>query len=138
MATTGFEAKLRLTSDKRRNHMDPGGYRHAVPGLVLKYIPESFGEHRERLHAGEGNRAGASPGSPEAPDEYRAEDVFRGPVEARREPLPGITGAMDQGERNNPPVRGRLSVPVRPWFLRKNEPGGSVRAVSEQEPALAA
>ena len=76
-ATIGFEAKLWLTADKLRNNMDaaePSGarqparqgspkgqrggaeqYKHVVLGLIfLKYISDTFEEHRAKLLAGKG------------------------------------------------------------------------------------
>ena len=73
-ANLGFEAKLWLTADKLRNNMDAAEYKHVVLGLIfLKYISDSFEEHRAKLLAGEGDYEGADP---EDPDEYRAENVF--------------------------------------------------------------
>jgi hypothetical protein len=49
-ATIGFEAKLWLTADKLRNNMDAAEYKHVVLGLIfLKYISDTFEEHRRRL-----------------------------------------------------------------------------------------
>ena len=45
-AQLGFEAKLWLTADKLRNHMDAAEYKHVVLGLIfLKYISDTFEEH---------------------------------------------------------------------------------------------
>jgi type I restriction enzyme M protein len=80
-ASLGFEAKLWLAADKLRNNMDAAEYKHVVLGLVfLKYISDSFEEMRNRLVEGKGEYAGANP---EDPDEYRAENVFWVPKEAR-------------------------------------------------------
>ena len=80
-ATIGFEAKLWLTADKLRNNMDAAEYKHVVLGLIfLKYISDTFEEHRAKLLAGQGDYAGANP---EDPDEYKAENVFWVPSEAR-------------------------------------------------------
>jgi type I restriction enzyme M protein len=80
-ANLGFEAKLWLAADKLRNNMDAAEYKHVVLGLIfLKYISDSFEEHRAKLIAGEGDYEGANP---EDPDEYRAENVFWVPAEAR-------------------------------------------------------
>ena len=73
-ATIGFEAKLWLTADKLRNNMDAAEYKHVVLGLIfLKYISDTFEEHRAKLLAGQGDYAGANA---EDPDEYKAENVF--------------------------------------------------------------
>ena len=80
-ANLGFEAKLWLTADKLRNNMDAAEYKHVVLGLIfLKYISDSFEEHRAKLLAGLGDYEGANP---EDPDEYKAENVFWVPAEAR-------------------------------------------------------
>src|SRR3954447_3376704 len=80
-ANLGFEQKLWLTADKLRNNMDAAEYKHVVLGLIfLKYISDTFEEHRAKLLAGAGDYAGANP---EDPDEYRAENVFWVPAEAR-------------------------------------------------------
>ena len=80
-ATIGFEAKLWLTADKLRNNMDAAEYKHVVLGLIfLKYISDTFEEHRAKLLAGRGDYEGANP---EDPDEYKAENVFWVPADAR-------------------------------------------------------
>ncbi len=73
-ATIGFEAKLWLAADKLRNNMDAAEYKHVVLGLIfLKYISDTFEEHRAKLVSGKGDYAGANA---EDPDEYKAENVF--------------------------------------------------------------
>src|SRR5215216_7526542 len=80
-ANLGFEAKLWLAADKLRNNMDAAEYKHVVLGLIfLKYISDTFEEHRAKLVSGKGDYAGANP---EDPDEYKAENVFWVPAEAR-------------------------------------------------------
>ena len=65
-ANLGFEAKLWLAADKLRNNMDAAEYKHVVLGLIfLKYISDSFEEHRAKLLAGQGEFEGADP------DEHR-------------------------------------------------------------------
>jgi hypothetical protein len=115
-ATIGFEAKLWLAADKLRNNMDAAEYKHVVLGLIfLKYISDSFEEHRAKLLAGEGDYAGANP---EDPDEYKAENVFWVPADARwshlqanaKQPTIGKTvdDAMVAIERDNPRLKGVL------------------------------
>jgi type I restriction enzyme M protein len=115
-ATIGFEAKLWLTADKLRNNMDAAEYKHVVLGLIfLKYISDTFEEHRAKLLAGEGDYAGANP---EDPDEYKAENVFWVPADARwshlqanaKQPTIGKTvdDAMVAIERDNPRLKGVL------------------------------
>ena len=78
-ANLGFEAKLWLAADKLRNNMDAAEYKHVVLGLIfLKYISDSFEEMHQRLLADQGEGA-----DPEDADEYRAENVFWVPKEAR-------------------------------------------------------
>ena len=73
-ATIGFEAKIWLTADKLRNSMDAAEYKRVVLGLIfLKYISDTFEEHRTQLVAGKGDYAGANA---EDSDEYKAENVF--------------------------------------------------------------
>jgi type I restriction enzyme M protein len=115
-ANLGFEAKLWLTADKLRNNMDAAEYKHVVLGLIfLKYISDTFEEHRAKLLAGEGDYAGANP---EDPDEYKAENVFWVPADARwsylqakaKQPTIGKTvdDAMVALERDNPRLKGVL------------------------------
>jgi type I restriction enzyme M protein len=115
-ATIGFEAKLWLTADKLRNNMDAAEYKHVVLGLIfLKYISDTFEEHRAKLLAGQGDYAGANA---EDPDEYKAENVFWVPAEARwshlqasaKQPTIGKTvdDAMVALERDNPRLKGVL------------------------------
>ena len=158
-ANLGFEAKLWLAADKLRNNMDAadwsgatgtarqgspeggrGGahqYKHVVLGLIfLKYISDTFEEHRAKLLAGEGDYEGADPedadepsgarqtatGSPKGErggaNQYKAENVFWVPVEARwshlqakaKEPSIGKTvdDAMVALERDNIRLKGVL------------------------------
>jgi type I restriction enzyme M protein len=115
-ANLGFEAKLWLLADKLRNNMDAAEYKHVVLGLIfLKYISDSFEEHRAKLLAGEGDYEGANP---EDPDEYKAENVFWVPEEARWSHLQAnakqatigklVDDAMVAIERDNPRLKGVL------------------------------
>ena len=80
-ATIGFEAKLWLAADKLRNNMDAAEYKHVVLGLIfLKYISDTFEEHRAKLLAGEGEYAGANA---EDPDQCKAENVYWVPAYGR-------------------------------------------------------
>src|SRR6476619_1471398 len=99
-----------------RNNMDAAEYKHVVLGLIfLKYISDSFEEMRSRLLSGKGDYAGANA---EDPDEYRAENVFWVPKEARWSHLqtnakqPGIGKEVDDAmvalERDNPRLKGVL------------------------------
>jgi len=115
-ANLGFEAKLWLAADKMRNNMDAAEYKHVVLGLIfLKYISDAFEEMHQKLLAGEGDYEGADP---EEPDEYRAENCFWVPPEARwrklqdsaKQPTIGklIDNAMVAIERDNPRLKGVL------------------------------
>ncbi|CAK0753860.1 putative type I restriction enzyme HindVIIP M protein [Gammaproteobacteria bacterium] len=115
-ANLGFEAKLWLAADKLRNNMDAAEYKHVVLGLIfLKYISDTFEEHRATLIAGQGEYEGANP---EDPDEYRAENVFWVPTVARwphlqanaKQPTIGklVDDAMVAIESDNPRLKGVL------------------------------
>ena len=115
-AHLGFEAKLWLAADKLRNNMDAAEYKHVVLGLIfLKYISDTFEEHRAKLLAGKGDYAGANA---EDPDEYKAENVFWVPADARwshlqasaKQPTIGKTvdDAMVAIERDNTRLKGVL------------------------------
>jgi len=115
-ANIGFEAKLWLAADKLRNNMDAAEYKHIVLGLIfLKYISDAFEEMRAKLVEGKGDYAGADP---EDADEYRAENVFWVPKEARWSHLmasaiqPTIGKLVDDAmvalERDNPRLNGVL------------------------------
>jgi len=115
-ANLGFEAKLWLAADKLRNNMDAAEYKHVVLGLIfLKYISDTFEEHRAKLVEGKGDYAGANP---EDQDEYKAENVFWVPPAARwsylqssaTQPTIGkiVDDAMVAIERDNPRLKGVL------------------------------
>jgi type I restriction enzyme M protein len=115
-ATIGFEAKLWQAADKLRNNMDAAEYKHVVLGLIfLKYISDSFEEVHAKLIEGKGDYAGSNP---EDPDEYRAEQVFWVPKEARwpnlqanaKQPTIGklVDDAMVAIERDNVRLKGVL------------------------------
>ena len=78
-ANLGFEAKLWAAADALRNNMDAAEYKHVVLGLIfLKYISDAFeAKHAELLAE---KKKGADP---EDPDEYRADNIFWVPPEAR-------------------------------------------------------
>ena len=82
-ANLGFEAKLWLTADKLRNNMDAAEYKHVMLGLIfLKYISDAFEERHQKLLAEVSEGA-----DPEDPDEYRSDNVFWVPTEARWQTL---------------------------------------------------
>ncbi len=111
-----LEKQLWKAADKLRKNIDAAEYKHVVLGLIfLKYISDSFEEHFARLQAGQGEDAGADP---EDKDEYKAENVFFVPPEARwsfllakaKQPDIGkfIDSAMDAIEKENPSLKGVL------------------------------
>ena len=110
-ATTAHEAKLWAMADALRGAMDAAEYKHVVLGLIfLKYISDAFEERHTRLEAERAQGA-----EPEDPDEYRAENIFWVPPEARwshlkayaRQPAIGQTvdDAMAGIERDNPALK---------------------------------
>jgi type I restriction enzyme M protein len=108
----GFEEKLWAAADKLRGHMDAAEYKHVVLGLIfLKYISDAFEELHSRLLAD-------TLADAEDQDEYRAENVFWVPKEARwtglqaaaKKPEIGrlIDDAMIAIEKANPRLKGVL------------------------------
>ena len=113
-ATLGFETTLWQAADKMRNNMDAAEYKHVVLGLIfLKYISDAFEEKRAVLEAER-----ASGADPEDADEYRADNIFWVPKEARWAHLQAnakqatigkfIDDAMVAIERDNPTLKGVL------------------------------
>jgi len=111
-----LEKQLWKAADKLRKNIDAAEYKHVVLGLIfLKYISDSFEEMFNRLSTGEGDYAGADP---EDKDEYKAENVFFVPQEARWSFLLGkakqpdigqfVDAAMDAIEKENPSLKGVL------------------------------
>jgi type I restriction enzyme M protein len=113
-ANLGFEESLWAAADKLRSNMDAAEYKHVVLGLIfLKYVSDAFEEKHAKLLLETKHHA-----DPEDPDEYRAENIFWVPKEARWTYLqanakqPGIgklvDDAMDAIERENPSLKGVL------------------------------
>ena len=76
-------------ADALRGSMDAAEYKHVVLGLIfLKYISDAFEEAHARLEAERDQGA-----DPEDPDEYRAQNIFWVPPEARWEYLKSIRPA---------------------------------------------
>lgn len=111
-----LEKQLWKAADKLRKNIDAAEYKHVVLGLIfLKYISDAFEELYAKLATGAGEYAGADP---EDRDEYKAENVFFVPEEARwsflqaraKQPDIGtsVDGAMDAIEKENPMLRGVL------------------------------
>ena len=111
-ALVGYEAELWRMADTLRGSMDAAEYKHVALGLIfLKYISDAFEEARSKLEASR-QQTGADP---DDPDEYRADNIFWVPPEARwqqmqaqaRQPTIGQTvdAAMVAIERENPSLR---------------------------------
>ncbi len=108
------EADLWRMADTLRGSMDAAEYKHVVLGLIfLKYISDAFEEKHARL---EDERAEGA--DPEDPDEYRADNIFWVPPEARwaqlkahaKQPTIGqfVDDAMIGIERDNQVLKGVL------------------------------
>jgi len=113
-ANVGYEAELWRMADTLRGAMDVADYKHVVLGLIfLKYISDAFEEKHAALEAERAQGA-----DPEDPDEYRAENIFWVPPEARwthlkakaRQSTIGqlVDDAMAGIERDNPALKGVL------------------------------
>jgi type I restriction enzyme M protein len=111
-----LEKQLWKAADKLRKNIDAAEYKHVVLGLIfLKYISDSFEEQFAKLQTGAGEFAGADP---EDKDEYKAENIFFVPPDARWSYLLGkatqpdigsyVDGAMDAIEKENPSLKGVL------------------------------
>ena len=110
----GYEAQLWQMADALRGSMDAAEYKHVVLGLIfLKYISDAFEERHATLLAEKSQGA-----DPEDPDEYRAQNVFWVPPEARwahlkaqaRQPTIGqlVDYAMAGVERDNAALKSVL------------------------------
>jgi type I restriction enzyme M protein len=113
-ATLGFEEKLWRAADALRNNLDAAEYKHVVLGLIfLKYVSDAFEAKHAELHPQRAEGADS-----EDPDEYRAENIFWVPMEARwsylkaSAPQPTISTIVDDAmgaiERDNPSLKGIL------------------------------
>ncbi len=109
-----LEKQLWKTADKLRTNIDAAEYKHIVLGLIfLKYISDAFEELFTKLKAEEADGA-----DPEDRDEYKAENVFFVPKNARwsflqsQAKLPEIgkvvDDAMDAIENQNASLKGVL------------------------------
>lgn len=109
-----LEKQLWKAADKLRKNIDAAEYKHIVLGLIfLKYISDAFEELYAKLKSEEQHGA-----DPEDKDEYKAENVFFVPHDARWSYLqskakqPGIgkfvDDAMDTIENDNASLKGVL------------------------------
>jgi type I restriction enzyme M protein len=107
--TADIERTLWAAADTLRGNIDASEYKGVVLGLIfLKYISDAFEEHRAKLLG----QAGADP---EDRDEYRADNVFWVPTEARWTGLQAkakqatigtlVDKAMEAIERENPALK---------------------------------
>ncbi len=111
-ADNGIEKKLWEMADALRGSIDAAEYKHVCLGLIfLKYISDAFEERHLQLQAEEY-------ADPEDQDEYRAENIFWVPPEARwghiqaqaKQPTIGqlVDDAMSGIERDNKALKGVL------------------------------
>ena len=135
--TVGFEAKLWAAADALRNNMDAAEYKHVALGLIfLKYISDAFAAKHAALEAERAQGA-----DPEDPDEYRADNIFWVPPEARwphlkaNAPQPAIgqtvDAAMEAIERDNPSLKGVLPKDYARPGLDKARLGQLINLVSD-------
>ena len=135
-ATTGYEAELWRMADALRGSMDAAEYKHVVLGLIfLKYISDAFEEVYAELEAEGGQGA-----DPEDPDEYRAQNIFWVPVEARwpqlqaqaRQSTVGqaVDNAMIGIERDNPVLKDVLPKDYARSSLDKQRLGQIIDLIS--------
>ena len=112
--STNYEAELWQMADALRGSMDAAEYKHVVLGLIfLKYISDAFQEAHAQLELERDEGA-----DPEDPDEYRAQNIFWVPPEARwailqaaaRQPTIGraVDDAMVAIERDNEALKNVL------------------------------
>lgn len=114
IADEPLEKQLWKAADKLRKNIDAAEYKHVVLGLIfLRYISVSFEDLYNKLK--QEIDLGADP---EDREEYKAENVFYVPAEARwstlvanaKDPKIGklIDEAMDAIEKDNPSLKGVL------------------------------
>lgn len=109
-----LEKQLWKAADKLRKNIDAAEYKHVVLGLIfLKYISVSFEELYQELL-----KQVLDGADPEDREEYKAENVFFVPTDARwaqivskaKDPQIGkyVDAAMDAIEKENPSLKGVL------------------------------
>ncbi|VVM08171.1 class I SAM-dependent DNA methyltransferase [Methylacidimicrobium tartarophylax] len=135
-ATVGYEAQLWQMADALRGSMDAAEYKHVVLGLIfLKYISDAFEEQHRKLEVERTHGA-----DPEDPDEYRAENIFWVPPEARwahlkaqaRQSTIGqlVDDAMSGIERDNSALKGVLLMNYARPALDKTRLGQLIDMIS--------
>jgi type I restriction enzyme M protein len=136
-ATLGFEKRMWEAADALRGSMDAAEYKHVVLGLIfLKYISDSFEEQHARLEAERTSGA-----DPEDPDEYRGQNIFWVPREARWsllknnavQPTIGrlVDDAMEAVERDNASLKGVLRKDYARPALDKQRLGQLINLISK-------
>lgn len=148
-ANLGFEEKLWQAANKLRGHMDPAEYKHIVLGLIfLKYISDAFEERYQQLALWTSDPSSeyyiketrARYEVLEERDEYKAENVFWVPKEARwaylqanaRQPTIGkiIDNAMMAIEHDNISLKGVLPKDYARPTLDKQQVGELIDLIS--------
>jgi len=135
--TSNFEAQLFKAADKLRKNIDAAEYKNVALGLIfLKYISESFQELYDKLVADEQS-------DPEDRDEYKAENIFFVPEQARwknlqaKAKLPTIgqelDDAMEAIEKENPELRHVLPKVFGKPNLDKTSLGELIDLISNTE-----
>jgi type I restriction enzyme M protein len=135
--TQNFEAQLFKAADKLRKNIDAAEYKNVVLGLIfLKYISEAFQEKYDTLALEEY-------GDPEERDEYKAENIFFVPTEARwknlqsKAKLPSIgqelDDAMESIEKENSELRNVLPKVYGKPNLDKTSLGELIDLISNTE-----
>ena len=136
LADSGHETEYWRMADALRGSMDAAEYKHVVLGLIfLKYISDAFEEAHALLLLQVEDGA-----NPEDPDEYRAQNIFWVPPEARwpylksqtRQPTIGrlVDDAMVAIERDNPALKDVLPKDYARPALDKTRLGQVVDLIS--------
>ncbi len=131
-----YQVKLWQMANALRGSMDAAEYKHVVLGLLfLKYISDAFEERREVLESELDEGA-----DPEDPDEYRGENIFWVPSDARwahlsanaRQPTIGqnVDDAMIAIERENKSLQGTLPKNYGRSGLNKKRLGQLIDVIS--------
>jgi type I restriction enzyme M protein len=131
-----IEKVLWAAANKLRKNIDAAEYKHVVLGLIfLRYISDAFEAQYNKLL--EMVDEGADP---EDRDEYKADNVFFVPVNARwtylqdnaKDPEIGklVDAAMDAIEKENPPLKGVLPKVYAKGNLDVNSLGGLIDIIS--------
>jgi type I restriction enzyme M protein len=137
-ANLGFEERLWQAADNLRGHMDASEYKHVVLGLIfLKYISDVFEAKHKQLEAMQETEYT----DPEDRDEYKAENIFWVPKEARwknlqenaKQPTIGklIDEAMEAIEKENPKLKGVLTKDYSRATLDKRRLGELIDIISK-------